>query len=457
VAIRTKHKVLIVDDEKPICDILSASLLDEGYEIEVANNGEKALKVMETFMPEVILLDIWMPGKLDGIEVLQEAKPKFPNTEFIIMSGHGTIETAVKATKLGAWDFVEKPLSSDRIFILIKNILSFQQERSEKRALLNKLRKNFAILGHSQSVQDLKKHIAQEAPTSNICLIEGAPGVGKTLVAQNIHYLSDRASQPFVEVNCKLIPHDLIDMQIFGFDKKPLIGVDEVQKGKLDLVQNGTLYLKEVSYLNKETQNKILKVIETNSFQRVGSSSDVTSHARFLISSSQNLNSKVKAGLFNQALYERLRPHAMVVPDLKERRTDIPVLVQHFSELYANESGTRSKEFSQEAIETLSLYSWPGQVRELKNFIERIYILVEEDKVELTDLAEAGLIIGPDHGALNASTLKIARSIFEKQYIMKKLEENHGNVSKTAEMIGLERSHLHRKMKTYGINTSDLA
>ena len=234
---RTKHKVLVVDDEKPICEVLSAELLDEGYEVEVANNGEKGLKSIETFAPDVVLLDIWMPGKMDGIEVLQTAKAKFPNSEFIMMSGHGTIETAVKATKLGAWDFVEKPLSSDRIFILIKNILSFQQERNEKRALLNKLRKNFAIFGHSQPIQDLKKNIAKIAHTSDACLIQGQMGVGKSLVAQNIHYLSERASQPFVEINCRLVPQDLVDMQIFGFDKKPLIGVDETQKGKLDLVQ----------------------------------------------------------------------------------------------------------------------------------------------------------------------------------------------------------------------------
>jgi two-component system nitrogen regulation response regulator NtrX len=441
---RTKHKVLVVDDEKPICEVLSAELLDEGYEVEVANNGEKALKCIETFDPDVVLLDIWMPGKMDGIEVLQTARAKFPNPEFIMMSGHGTIETAVKATKLGAWDFVEKPLSSDRIFILIKNILSFQQERSEKRALLNKLRKNFAIFGHSQPIQDLKKNIAKIAHTDTPCLIQGQMGVGKTLVAQNIHYLSERASQPFVEINCKLVPQDLIDMQIFGFDKKPLIGVDETQKGKLDLVNGGTLYLKEISYLNKDSLAKIAKLIETKHFQRVGSPQTQQVDVSIIASSTHELDPKAMA-LFSTT--------PLIVPALKDRKDDIPVLVQHFSDFYANESGTRTKNMTDDALETLTSYTWPGNVRELKNFIERVYILVDKDEIESKDLAESGLIIDPDQGAITASNLKIARSIFEKQYILKKLEENNGNVSKTAEMIGLERSHLHRKMKTYGIET----
>ena len=441
---RTKHKVLVVDDEKPICEVLTAELLDEGYEVEVANNGEKALKAIETFDPDVVLLDIWMPGKIDGIEVLQTARAKFPNPEFIMMSGHGTIETAVKATKLGAWDFVEKPLSSDRIFILIKNILSFQQERSEKRALLNKLRKNFAIFGHSQPIQDLKKNIAKIAQSDGPCLIQGQMGVGKTLVAQNIHYLSERASQPFVEINCKLVPQDLVDMQIFGFDKKPLIGVDETQKGKLDLVQGGTLYLKEISYLNKDSFAKIAKLIETKTFQRVGNQQTIQTDVRIVASSTQELDPKV-ASMFTSV--------AMSVPALKDRKEDIPVLIQHFSDFYANESGTRTKNMTDDALETLTSYPWPGNVRELKNFIERVYILVDKEEIESKDLAESGLIVDPDQGAITASNLKIARSIFEKQYILKKLDENNGNVSKTAEMIGLERSHLHRKMKTYGIET----
>lgn len=441
---RTKHKVLVVDDEKPICEVLTAELLDEGYEVEVANNGEKALKSIETFDPDVVLLDIWMPGKIDGIEVLQTARSKFTNAEFIMMSGHGTIETAVKATKLGAWDFVEKPLSSDRIFILIKNILTFQQERNEKRALLNKLRKNFAIFGHSQPIQDLKKNIAKVAHTEDACLIQGQMGVGKTLVAQNIHYLSNRASQPFVEINCKLVPQDLVDMQIFGFDKKPLIGVDETQKGKLDLVQGGTLFLKEISYLNKDSLAKIAKLIETKQFQRVGSQQTIQADVRIVASATQDMDSKALA-MFTGA--------PLTVPALKDRKDDIPVLVQHFSDVYANESGTRTKNMTDDALETLTSYTWPGNVRELKNFMERVYILVEKDEIESKDLAESGLIIDSDQGAITASNLKIARSIFEKQYILKKLEENNGNVSKTAEMIGLERSHLHRKMKTYGIET----
>ncbi len=451
--IKQKHKVLIVDDEKPICEVLSASLLDEGYEIEIANDGEKGLKAIESFQPEVVLLDIWMPGKLDGIDVLQAAKQKFPLVDFIVMSGHGTIETAVKATKLGAWDFVEKPLSSDKIFILIKNIISFQQERNEKRALLNKLRKNFAILGHSQSIQELKKNITKAASATKPAFVEGPIGTGKTLAAQNIHYLSERASQPFVEVNCKLVPQDLIDMQLFGFDKKHLIGIEEVQKGHLDLAQNGTIYLKEISYLNEETQRKILKLVQTHSFTRVGQSKAISCDVRLLLSSTHDLKQRVKSGEFLSELYSAISEFTLFVPALKDRKDDIPVLIQHFSDFYAQESGTRAKIFDTDAIEALMRYTWPGHVRELKNFIERVYILLEDDRVTAALLVEEGLIAGGNQEAMHASQLKVARSMFEKQYILRKLEENNGNVSKTAEMIGLERSHLHRKMKTYGIET----
>lgn len=450
---KQNHKVLIVDDEKPICEVLSASLLDEGYDIEIANDGEKALKAIDMFQPEVVLLDIWMPGKLDGIDVLQQAKQRYPHIDFIVMSGHGTIETAVRATKLGAWDFVEKPLSSDKIFILIKNILSYQQERNEKRALLNKLRKNFAILGHSQPVQDLKRHITRVAPLANPVFLEGPVGTGKTLVAQNIHYLSDRASQPFVEVNCRLVPQDLIDMQLFGFDKKHLIGVEETQKGHIDLAQGGTLFLKEISFLNKETQGKVLKLIQTNNYSRVGHSQVLQSDVRIILASTQDLKTKVKANEFLPELQSEISENHLLVPALKDRQEDIPVLIQHFSDFYAQESGTKSKIFENDSIEALVRYTWPGHVRELKNFVERVYIMLDDESVTSDILMEEGLIAGGNQEALHASNLKLARSMFEKQYILKKLEENNGNVSKTAEMIGLERSHLHRKMKTYGIET----
>jgi two-component system nitrogen regulation response regulator NtrX len=233
-------------------------------------------------------------------------------------------------------------------------------------------------------------------------------------------------------------------MQIFGFDKKPLIGVDETQKGKLDLVGGGTLYLKEISYLNKDSIAKITKLLETKTFHRVGSQETIHSDVRLVASTTQSLDPKV-AALFSAT--------PLSVPALKDRKEDIPVLVQHFSDIYANESGTRAKNMTDDALDNLTSYVWPGNVRELKNFIERVYILVEKDEIESKDLAESGLIMDSDQGAITASNLKIARAIFEKQYILKKLEENKGNVSKTAEMIGLERSHLHRKMKTYGIET----
>jgi two-component system nitrogen regulation response regulator NtrX len=242
-------------------------------------------------------------------------------------------------------------------------------------------------------------------------------------------------------------------MQLFGFDKKHLIGVEEVQKGHLDLAQNGTLYLKEISYLNEETQRKILKLIQTQAFMRVGQSKPIPADVRLLLSSTHDLKARVKSGEFLSELHAAISDSVLFVPALKDRKDDIPVLIQHFSDFYAQESGTRAKIFETDAIEALMRYTWPGHVRELKNFVERVYILLEDDKVTAALLVEEGLIAGGNQEAMHASQLKVARSMFEKQYILRKLEENNGNVSKTAEMIGLERSHLHRKMKTYGIET----
>jgi len=256
---KSKAKVLIVDDEKPILKVLSDSLRDEAYEVFCAAEGEEALTQMEKFKPQIVLLDIWMPGRLDGIDVLQEGRKRFPQIDFIVMSGHGTIETAVKATKLGAWDFVEKPLSMEKISILLSNIIQFQSERGEKNALLSKLRRNFAIIGNGEPIKQIKQLIARVAPTEAWVLITGENGTGKELVAQNIHYLSKRASRPLVEVNCAAIPEDLIESELFGYEKGAFTGAVKSKRGKFDLAQGGTLFLDEIADMSANTQAKILR------------------------------------------------------------------------------------------------------------------------------------------------------------------------------------------------------
>lgn len=451
-------KVLIIDDEAPIRDVLSASLQDEGFQVSLAHDGEAGLKMIKEVQPDIVFLDIWMPGKYDGIEVLTTARKEFPAVEFVMISGHGTIETAVKATKLGAWDFIEKPLSMDKISIVISNIMNYQQEKQEKQLLLNKLRKSIALIGEAPSIVSTKQIIARVAPTQSWVLVTGENGVGKKLVAQNIHYLSPRASRPFVDLNCAAVPEDLLDAELFGIEKGAMPGVDRTKKGKLDLANGGTLYISEISEMNQGVQVKLLRYLQEKKYNRVGGGEFVENDTRVIASSSIDLEKEVKAGRFREDLYYRLNVIPFRIPTLAERSEDVPVLASYFSDHISREGGYLKKNFSEKAIEKMSKYSWPGNVRELKNFIERIYILTPGEFVDVHDLRFAGLVdkdepVSDQDDAM--TTFRDARARFEKEYLLKKISENNGNISKTAEVIGLERSYLHRKIKSYGIDTKE--
>lgn len=450
-------KILIIDDEAPIRDVLSASLRDEGYQVSLAHDGESGLKALRDVQPDIVFLDIWMPGQFDGIEVLNMARKEFPQIEFVMISGHGTIETAVKATKLGAWDFIEKPLSMDKILIVISNILSYQQQKEEKLLLLNKLRKSIALIGEAPAIVQTKQIIARVAPTNSWVLIQGEVGTGKELVAQNVHYLSSRASRPFVEINCGGIPEDLLESEIFGIEKGAMPGVDRTKKGKLDLAQEGTLYIAEICEMNLEVQTKLLSYLDQKKYSRVGGHELIENDVRVIAASSKDLEKEVKAGRFREDLYYRLNVIPFRVPALREHVEDIPVLISYFSDHVARESGYPKKAISEQAIEKMMAYQWPGNVRELKNFIERVYILTPGDFVDIHDLRFAGLIDKEDEKAVemqDLSTFREARAQFEKEYLLRKISENSGNISKTAEVIGLERSYLHRKIKAYGIDSN---
>ncbi len=447
-----KIRIVVIDDELAIRNVLAASLEDEGHEVHVAQDGLSGLKQIEERHPHIVLLDIWMPGSMDGLQVLQEGRAKFPHVEFIIMSGHGTIETAVKATKLGAWDFVEKPLSMDKILILISNILSFQKEKGEKRTLLNKLRKNIALVGESKPMVDLKMMISRVAPSHSWVLIGGENGTGKELVAQNIHYLSSRAGRSFVEVNCAAIPEDLIESELFGHEKGAFTGAIKTKRGKFDLANGGTLFLDEIGDMSLKTQAKILRILQERRFERVGGSEVIEVDVRVLAATNKDLLTEIREGRFREDLYYRLNVIPFRVPALRERREDIPALVDHFSDQFCREGGYRKKIFSDEAMSRLCQHEWLGNVRELRNFVERIYILTSGDFVDAPDLHFAGL------SALRLSdefeslpNFREAKAQFEREFLVKKILENNGNITKTAEVIGLERSYLHRKMKLYGI------
>lgn len=454
----TKAKILIIDDEAPIRDVLSASLQDEGYEVVTASDGESGLKAIREHKPDLAFLDIWMPGKYDGMEVLKLAKQEFSALDFVMISGHGTIETAVKATKLGAWDFIEKPLSMDKILIVISNALSVQQEREEKAMLLNKLRKSIALIGEAQGIVQTKQLIARVAPTDSWLLIQGETGVGKELAAQNIHYLSQRASRPFVSLSSGAIPEDLQEAELFGVEKGAMPGVDKVLRGKLDLAEGGTLYLSDISNLSLPAQTRLLSYLDKKTYHRVGGTESLSANVRIVASSTKDLEAEVKAGRFREDLYYRLNVIPFRVPALREHPEDIPVLVSYFADNIARESGQLKKDFSEQAIQKMLAYGWPGNVRELKNFIERVYILTPGEFVDVHDLRFAGLIDKDDEKAVemqDLSTFREARAQFEKEYLLRKIHENQGNISKTAEVIGLERSYLHRKIKAYGIDTKD--
>jgi len=451
---KDKAKILIIDDERSICEVLAASLRDEGFKVELANTGRQGLEKIRDFAPEIVLQDIWMPGDMDGLQVLEEVKKGggYPDCHFIVMSGHGTIETAVRAVKNGAWDFVEKPLSMDKITILIANILNFKREQSEKNALLSRLRTNIALIGESAVMVSLKQMIARVATTNAWVLIGGENGTGKELVAQNIHYLSHRAGRPFVEVNCAAIPRDLIESELFGFEKGAFTGADRAKRGKFDFANGGTLFLDEIGDMSLEAQAKILRILQERRFYRVGGEEAVEVDVRVIAATNKNLEEEIKAGNFREDLYYRLNVVPLRVAPLRQRREDIPTLVDYFGDQFLRNNGYKRKIFSDEAMAVMHAYNWPGNVRELRNFIERVYILTPGDYVDVHDVRFAGLSDAQiNDNSEGIRSFREARAQFEREYLLKKIEENSGNISKTAESIGLERSYLHRKIKSYGI------
>jgi two-component system nitrogen regulation response regulator NtrX len=441
-------KILVIDDEFPIREVLSASLRDEGHTVLTAPEAESGLRLIKEFQPDLVFLDIWMPGSLDGIQVLTMAKKQHPNVEFIMISGHGNIETAVKATKLGAWDFIEKPLSMDKILIGIGHVVEFQAQRAEKETLLNRLRRNIALVGDGTLMMSLKQAIADVAFSAKPIALVGEDGVGKNLVAQNIHYSGARAGRPFVEVNCLNLNDDLAELDLFGYEAGFVPGAEKRQKGKVELAAGGTLIFEHFDAISPSVLAKLQAFFEQGNYSRKGSSEVMTSDVRIITSS------KLQTSAHGKALVSLKNEVRIEVPSLREHKQNIPALTSHFSDMIARESSVEVKEFAPTALGAMSDYSWPGNVRELRNFIERVYILTPTERVELHDVRFAGL---PSTQAGSSSeilpTFREARAQFEKEFLIKKLQENNGNISKTAEVIGLERSYLHRKIKSYGIES----
>lgn len=449
-----KETILVVDDEASICHSLKAILSDEGYQVLVAGSGEEAVKIVEEEMPQLVLLDVWLPG-MDGLETLKAIKKIDPRILVIIMSGHGTIETAVKATKLGAFDFIEKPLSLDKIIILVNNALNLIRLKEENVLLKQKVSHQYELTGTSAAINELKEIISIVAPTNAWILIMGENGTGKELVARSIHHLSLRSNKDIVEVNCAAIPEDLIESELFGHEKGAFTGATEKKRGKFDLAHEGTIFLDEVADMSLKAQAKILRILQEKKFERVGGNKLIDLDVRVLAATNKDLEEEMKAGRFRQDLYYRLHVIPLVVPPLRERKEDIKPLAERFLEDFTHKEGLEPKKLTDDALQVLMEHDWPGNVRELKNIIERLIILTPADEITAQDIpplnVKEGKYVSSSLQTAAVDSLKDAKMDFERQFILKKLEENEGNISKTAEAIGLERSNLHKKLKSLKI------
>lgn len=445
--------ILIVDDETNIRLSLEGILQDEGFRPIFAAGGEEALEKIREDNPDLVLLDIWMPG-IDGLETLKRAKEQWPDLLVVMMSGHGTIETAVKALKLGAYDFIEKPLALEKVLTCVHNALKMGDLLEENRSLKARFVKDIQMIGESAPIKLLKQQISIAAPTNGWVLITGENGTGKELVARAIHNLSHRRDKPFIEVNCAAIPEELIESELFGHEKGSFTGATALRKGKFDLAHEGTLFLDEIGDMSLKTQAKVLRILQERKFERVGGSRTIEVDVRVIAATNKNLEEEITQGAFREDLFYRLNVLPFHVPSLRERKEDIPALARHFLEHFCLQESREIKTLTDEVVSALKNYNWPGNVRELKNLIERLVIMTPGHEISLGHLP-AHLTrqngSGLRKNVFDAANFREAKEEFERDFILQKLEENDWNISRTAEIIDLERSNLHRKIKSYGI------
>ena len=452
------HTILIVDDEKDIRTALGGILEDEGYQVLCAESGAEGIETARQELPDLVLLDIWMPG-MDGLETLEKLKALLPQVTVIMISGHGTIDTAVRATKLGAFDFIEKPLSLEKVLISVANALQLQELKVENAELKRSVSADYELIGESAEIVTVREQVRRVAPTSTSVLISGENGSGKELIACSIHCNSPRRERPFIAVHCSGIPEELVESELFGHEKGAFIGATSHKKGRLDQADGGTLFLDEVGELPLGTQAKLLRFIQERSFERVGGNRRVAVDIRVIAATTRSLEQEMTAGKFNSDLYYQLSTIMLRAPALRDRLEDIGPLVQHVVAQFFHREGGEAKAFLPDAIGKLRHYSWPGNLRELKNVVERILIVtpghvISAEHIPLLSGEQADAALHPAGmgNPLSRSALRDAREDFEREFIIHKLEENDWNISRTAELIELERSNLHRKIKSYGID-----
>ncbi|MFO7930828.1 MAG: sigma-54 dependent transcriptional regulator [Desulfosalsimonas sp.] len=446
--------ILIVDDEESILKSLSGILMDEGFETITAKNGYEALQRIEEQAPDLVLLDIWMPG-LDGIETLKEIKSQYPYVQVIMITGHGTIETAVNATKMGAYDFIEKPLNIDRVIVAINNALNFRRLEEENRFLRKKTIEKYAITGHCPATVELKKQVGTAAPSDAWILVTGENGTGKELVARTIHQLSPRSDNPLVDVNCAALSDEGLESELLGHEKGAFSGAVNKKHGKFELAHGGTIFFDEIGDMGLKTQATILRILEERQFQRLGGGRTIPLDVRVIASTNKDLKKAIDEGTFREDLYYRLNVVPIYVPPLRERIDDIPALVDVFLSKTAEDNRTPAKTMTAEALEALKNYHWPGNVRELKNLIERLDIMTETDVIDNSDIPAPynGTLTEKEtdlYSLFSYGRLKDAKKAFEEAFVAHRLEYCDFDISETAKQAGVDKSYVkkvHKKIR----------
>jgi two-component system nitrogen regulation response regulator NtrX len=451
------YSVLVVDDEVNIRKSLDGVLSDEGYKVLLAESAEKAVDALSRSLVDAVLLDVWLPG-MDGLEALRRIREMYPLLPVIMISGHGTIDMAVKAVKNGAFDFIEKPISLDKLLITLSRAIEREALRSENVELKERMERRFRMVGDSEAMRNLRAEIAAAGPTNASVLISGENGSGKEIVAREIHRHSRRAEKPFVAVNCAAIPEELIESELFGHERGAFTGAVGRRRGKFEMADGGTLFLDEVGDMSPRTQAKILRVLEERAFERVGGGEKIRSDARIIAATNRNLPKEVAEGRFREDLFFRLNVFPLLVPALRDRKEDIPPIAAYFVEEVCGEQGKEKKNFSGEAMQRMLSHAWPGNIRELRNVVERLVILtmgntIGEDTVRRVLAADLPAAQPTLAQAFDEENFREATLAFEKAYLERKLRENDFNVSRTAEKLGLDRTSIHRKMKQLGIAT----
>ena len=463
-----KPRILVVDDDAAIRDSLKMTLEYDGYDVMQAATGEEGVKLIEREAPDLVFLDVKMPG-MDGLEVLQKVRHLAEVTPIVVISGHGDISTAVEATRLGAFDFIEKPLERERVLVTVRNAVDTRRLKTENKSYRRDAEKKYQIIGDSPVLAAVRSAIQKASPTNATVLIWGESGVGKELVARAIHRESLRRDGPFVQVNCAAIPDELIESELFGHEKGSFTGATDRQIGKFEQADKGTIFLDEVGDMSLKTQAKVLRVLQEQELERLGSNRVLKVDVRVIAATNKNLEEEIDKGTFREDLFYRLNVVPIHVPALRDRRDDIPALVRHFADLFARDNNFRRKTFTAAGMEKLKQQHWRGNIRELRNFVERLVIMTNEENVDARDIPDGGATVLTMSGAatppsgevsasaaeqswMQATTLQEFKSGSERAYLVAKLRENGWNISKTAEVIDTPRSNLYKKLEQYHIS-----